>query len=198
MKRTLTVAFLLSAVAVGAAQTLQLGMSYEAVVQHFGTPLWYLLGDSTWPTKPTAEEEAVMGTRQDVYSRRTASNEYEVHIVYEDDSSESRLHPTKRVNAVKFVADKPQPLLTMADDVAEIKAICKDGCRIWSDSKTFAIVPSDDRHYTGPAAFGSLRNATGERLRISPDWVVSELGILTMREPVGEGKVKPLPGIYRP
>ena len=54
MKRTAIFIFLLSAVAIGTAQTLQLGMSDEAVIQQFGAPLRYLLGGSTWPTKPTA------------------------------------------------------------------------------------------------------------------------------------------------
>jgi hypothetical protein len=198
VKRTAIFIFLLSAVAIGTAQTLQLGMSDEAVIQQFGAPLRYLLGGSTWPTKPTADEEAVLGSRCDVYSRRTASNEYEIHIVYEDDSSESRLHPTKRVSEVIFAADKPEPLTTMIDDVAEIRALCKDGCRIWYHSDIF-IVPSDDRRYTGPIAFGSLRDARGERSRISSDWVVSHVGILTIREPMSaSSKLKLLPGVYKP
>src|SRR6185295_9513222 len=66
----------------------------------------------------------------DVYSRKTANNEYELRIEYSADV-ESRLRPTIRANRAWFIADKAVAAQGILADMAEAVDLCKDsGCRL--------------------------------------------------------------------
>jgi hypothetical protein len=66
----------------------------------------------------------------DVWNRRLKANEFDVKVVYEEDSSASRLHPTARVRLVGFYPDKPQPIRALLKEIPEAHSLCAQGCRI--------------------------------------------------------------------
>jgi hypothetical protein len=63
----------------------------------------------------------------------TSQNEYEVLVHFRFDASESRLHPTPRVQEVQFRADKVRTMREMLSDLPEAVAICSGGCRALAD-----------------------------------------------------------------
>ena len=64
------------------------------------------------------------------YVRRTGSNEYALHLSYDLDDSESRLHPVMRLREVEIMIDRPRSLNALLADIPEAVELCTRGCAL--------------------------------------------------------------------
>lgn len=69
-------------------------------------------------------------TARDEYRRRTSANEYAIRPYYENDDTESRLHPSTVLARVSVRVDQPRPVAEVFADLTEIRQVCAGGCRI--------------------------------------------------------------------
>jgi hypothetical protein len=65
------------------------------------------------------------------YVRKTSTNEYSINPRYENDFTESRLHPATVLANVWMTVDHPRPVLETLKDVPEIAHLCLKRCRIF-------------------------------------------------------------------
>jgi hypothetical protein len=110
------------------------GMTRDEVRKQFGEPKNFYSRKTKrhYESGPEAvAAEQIVGPLLDVYSRKTANNEYELRIEYSADMVESRLRPTIRANRAWFIADKAVAAQGILADMAEAVDLCKDsGCRL--------------------------------------------------------------------
>ncbi|HZU33733.1 MAG TPA: hypothetical protein VFB79_21645 [Candidatus Angelobacter sp.] len=136
--RHLLVAVLLIAT-LGAAQSskqgpkiMRIGMSAEDLHSQFGQP--QSIFAAVTQTYLTPEEfqhlRARTGLYWEVFSRKTEHNEYRILVLFENDATTSRLHPTQRVNEVRFEFDKDMPHDALLKDIAEGRMLCGAGCEM--------------------------------------------------------------------
>jgi hypothetical protein len=64
------------------------------------------------------------------YVRKTSTNEYLINPEYENDYTESRLHPATVLTNVSMTVDHPKPVLEILKDIPEIAHLCMKRCRI--------------------------------------------------------------------
>jgi hypothetical protein len=64
------------------------------------------------------------------YARKTSVNEYSVNPKYENDFTESRLHPATVLASVYMTVDHPKPVLEILKDFPEITHLCLKRCLI--------------------------------------------------------------------
>jgi hypothetical protein len=84
------------------------------------------------------------------YKRKTPANEYAIRAFYENDYTESRLHPATVLTRVDVRIDRPRPVADLFSDLVEIQELCKDGCRIvglgrYQDNSKFALFPKNPK-----------------------------------------------------
>lgn len=75
----------------------------------------------------------------EVFTRKTAGDEYQLRVHYAFDKSRSRLHPTARIDGVWFALDKPKPLLVALADISEAAELCSSGCRLLQTTDPVSI-----------------------------------------------------------
>jgi len=113
---------------------IELGDSEAAVHEKLGQPTSYYAPEPGKHFYGDAEYRAaldVYGNVLDVYTRKTANNEYEIRIQYQLDQRSSRLHPVLRVDRVTFIVDRPAVATDLLNDIAEAREVCSQGCRLW-------------------------------------------------------------------
>lgn len=84
------------------------------------------------------------------YVRTTPANEYAFGPRYEDDTTESRLHPAYVLSSVYVTVDRPKPIDEILPDFPEISHLCSTGCRVIglqpsdrSNAPRFVVVPEE-------------------------------------------------------
>jgi hypothetical protein len=152
-----------------------------------------------------------------IYSRKTASNEYQLRVFYSMDTRQSRLHPTARVVAVDFVFDHPLPLGDALTDLVEAQELCAERCRVVAlsklDERKILVYPvaitAEQRDLAGLAAEGYQR-APDEQFSWSPaifltpvrpttatvDWSSVEQLRIGVSAPSFETRQMSIPGFY--
>ncbi len=68
--------------------------------------------------------------RHKKYARKTATNEYSINPWYENDFTESRLHPATVLTSVSMTVDHPKAVLEILKDFPETAQLCFKRCRI--------------------------------------------------------------------
>jgi hypothetical protein len=136
------VAFACSAVA--QVKTFPIGAVREDVFKQVGTP------EKFWAPEPSkylhglTEYKAALGIWariDDVYTRETPKNLYEIRASYHFDTRESRLRPKERLTSLEILVDKPGTYREMLADFPEAKDICASGCKL------YGITDFGDRYY---------------------------------------------------
>ena len=118
---------------------LRIGMSKQEVVSRLGPPLKYFdSGTQLYLKHPPI---VAQGNVFEIYSRRLSGSSFELRIHYRDDLSQSRLHPTQRLDWLVVEFDRPQPLKQVLRTCPEIVTLCHQGCalRHGSESKDVTI-----------------------------------------------------------
>ena len=107
----------------------RIGMSHQEMVALFGEPQSYLDVDSQLHISQNdyLKREGNCLCRP-LYSRRAPRNEYEITIFEKVDDSTSRLHPTTRVEEVRFTLDRDLKEEELLTDIVEAKKECDDRC----------------------------------------------------------------------
>lgn len=178
MKFFLAAIFIVFASLTASAQDVafRLGMTREDVTRDFGRPARWFANGQYYDHVPSSVGG---GTLWDVYSRRTAQNEYEVLVNFRVDASESRLHPTLRVHEVRFRADKAKTMKEMLLDLPEAITICASGCRAHADKiwgLTMYLVPVADASVA--TLTGTLSDPdTGQRIPPGAKLTVDQISI---------------------
>src|SRR5262245_26581823 len=98
------------------------GMTRDEVRKQFGEPKNFYSRKTKkhYPAGPEAvAAEQIAGPLLDVYSRKTAGNEYELRVDYSADMAESGSRPTMRANRAWFIADKAIAARGILADMAE-------------------------------------------------------------------------------
>ena len=118
------------------AATLQLGTAKEEVRALFGEPRLHYASE---PGQYYTSEEYPVVARiyravSDVYTRKTTTNEYEIQVLYDADPRQSRLHPEERVYRVRFILDRPVPVLALLDDLVEAGLFAASACSLFGAS----------------------------------------------------------------
>ncbi len=155
--------------------TFRLGMSLEEVTRVFGPPTRYLMNGYYYDRYPSV----VTGLLWRAYSRSTSQNEYEILVHFRVDSSESRLHPTLRVQEVRFKADKAKTMKEILLDVPEAIVVCANGCHARAEKRlglAMYLVPVGD----APTAtvVGTLSDPdTGEVITPGAKLIVDEISV---------------------
>lgn len=174
----------LQAAAQAQPKVLGLGTPMEEVIRSFGRPARYRMGSRYYDTAPTiATGERLF----DVYGRRTAENEYEIWIGYEVDASTSRLHPTLRVNQIRFLLDKPRPMKQVMEDLPEVALACLPGCHILVDAVYGDFVwLSTNPDGKGVVVSGTMEDPkTGKLVPLStPDLSISHITVASGYTPL--------------
>lgn len=86
---------------------LRVGMTRQEVASKYGAPLKYF--DSGTQLYLKYSPPIVEGNLFEVHSRQVAGKKFELKIHYKDDLSQSRLHPTRRLDWLIVEFDRPQP-----------------------------------------------------------------------------------------
>lgn len=94
---------------------------------------WYVPESGRFLTSPDEYLAAlkVYRTVEDVYTRKTTTNEYLIRVWWRSDTTTSRLHPTERVYRIEVEIDKPAQAETILKDFAEATEICRGGCDLY-------------------------------------------------------------------
>ena len=161
---------------------LALGMSRDDALRAFGAPVRYSMGGHYYDNLPVM---ATGGALYSVYSRRTVHNEYEIWIEYAGDASASRLHPTLRIDEVRFLLDRATPMKQVMEDLPEVALACLPGCHILIDSRLgWFVWLSTNPDGDGAVVVGSMRDATtGKIVPIhAPDLTISEISVHTSHD----------------
>lgn len=117
--------------------SVMIGLSRRQVVQLYGVPQSYFDAGiqaylKSYPVVP-------IGLVWEVYRRKTPGNEYRILILYYADYSQSRLHPTARVEEARFEADKPRPARQLLSDLKEARALCAQNCQVQSTGSALRV-----------------------------------------------------------
>ena len=108
----------------------EIGMAHEEMIRRFGPPFAYYAVDLRRDVSPDEYPIACnVSLCRPIYHRRTALNEYRIVVFETADDSESRLHPTVRIETVQFLLDQDMPPEIAIKDIAEAHALCPGGCR---------------------------------------------------------------------
>jgi hypothetical protein len=107
----------------------RIGMSHQEMVELFGEPQSYLDVDSQLHISRSdyLKREGNCLCRP-LYSRKTPRNEYEIAIFEKVDDSTSRLHPTTRIEEVRFTLDRDLTGEELLTDIVEAKQECDGKC----------------------------------------------------------------------
>lgn len=107
----------------------RIGMSHQEMAALFGEPQSYLDVDSQLHISRSdyLQREGHCFCRP-LYSRKTPRNEYEITIFEKVDDSTSRLHPTIRVEEVRFTLDRDMKEEELLTDIVEAKQECDGKC----------------------------------------------------------------------
>jgi hypothetical protein len=107
----------------------RIGMSHQEMAALFGEPQSYLDVDSQLhiPRSDYLQREGHCFCRP-LYTRKTQRNEYEITIFEKIDDSTSRLHPTIRVDEVRFTLDRDMKEEELLADIVEAKQECDGKC----------------------------------------------------------------------
>lgn len=107
------------------------------------------------------------------YRRKTSANEYAIRPHYENDYTESRLHPATTLAGVTLRLDQPKSLTEVLADLAETREACARGCRIIGlqpsfnqSSPKFALFPKNP---TDEQRAWALRATSYMLPRLRPD-----------------------------
>jgi hypothetical protein len=120
-------------VALAQVKTFQLNEARDDISRRIGPP------ERWWAPEPSrylnneAELRAAIGIWariDDVWTRKTEKNVYEVHAAYQLDSRESRLHPTQRLTRIELLVDKPRTWKETLPDFPETTELCAVGCKL--------------------------------------------------------------------
>lgn len=156
---------------------LKLGESNEEVVRDFASPARYRMGHYYYSKVPVI---ATGDPLFDVYKRQTAQNEYEIWIRYKIDASSSRLHPTLRVEEIRFLLDKARPMKQVMEDLPEVGFACLPGCHILVDAMFgYSVWLVTQLGGDGTLVSGNIEDpATGNLQRLStPDLTISRITV---------------------
>lgn len=127
--RKITIVLLFSICGLGYGQSaLRIGMSKQEVLSKLGPPLKYFdSGTQLYLKHPPLVSD---GNVFEIYSRRLFGSSFELKVHYADDLSQSRLHPTRRLDWLVVEFDRPQPLRQVLRTCPEIVALCRQGCTL--------------------------------------------------------------------
>src|SRR6185437_14547142 len=106
--------------AADAPKLFKIGMSQQEMEAAFGEPTSYL--DVRTQQHLSRAEFAAIGGHcacRPLYSRKTDRNEYEIVVFEKTDDSQSRLHPTIRVEEIRFRLDRAMSPQEALADIAE-------------------------------------------------------------------------------
>jgi hypothetical protein len=114
------------------SKSFSLGMTREEVIRALGPPRMHFVPRARRYFTAAEYDAAlsVYGLVDDVYTRRTQANEYQVRMHYMLDSLKSRLHPETRLGGVTFVIDRPASMPAVLADIPEALSLCAAGCRV--------------------------------------------------------------------
>lgn len=131
MKRVIGLALFFASVVFSAAQNkprvFTLGMSEAAVHANFGFPASYFADGEHYKYPP----RFIRGSLWEVFPRRAGKQIYEARLDYDIDPNSSRLHPSLRVSAVRFVFDRPLPARLALKIIPEVSQACSTGCSVF-------------------------------------------------------------------
>lgn len=101
------------------------------------------------------------GLYWEVFSRKTARNEYRILIAFTADTSRSKLHPTARIDEVRFEVDKEMEPEALVKDIAEARVLCANACvmhapAIISGGSSFATTPDNKTRFVFDSDYVSM------------------------------------------
>lgn len=131
MKRLLLALFLLVPLCGFAQQKITpitLGISHSRGWALYGKPTSFFLGGVHYRSLPRLGN----GLLWEVYARRTGTHIYEARLLYQTDPDSSRLHPTTKIEEVRFAFDKPLSAREALRAIPEVVKICAAGCDVLS------------------------------------------------------------------
>ena len=193
MARGVPILLLLSSwAALAQVKTFQLGEARDDIFRRIGAPeRWWAPEPSRYLNNITEYGAAigVWARIDDVWTRKTEKNVYEIHAAYHLDSRESRLHPTQRLTSIELLVDKPRTWKETLPDFPEAAELCATGCKLYGFKDMFGdygvrvspVKPSSTQLETGILAATSYQPD-----RSQDEWSVAVKLILErQRSPLG-------------
>jgi len=111
-------------------------------------------------------------TVEDVYARKTATNEYLIRVGWLPDTTTSRLHPTERLRSLYAEIDKPGSMATILKDFAEAAEVCKAGCDLYGVPHDYVLAfPS--KPTTEQLTLGARLATNFKEERTTKEWCVA-------------------------
>ena len=108
------------------------------------------------------------GLSMHTYRRRTSQNEYELTVGCGADDRESQLHPRMRALSLVVVPDKPTTVLSLVEDLAEIRTWCTPPCSLvqedWLPEGLVAYSTAPKAEDLGLATFLANRTPRGRAI----------------------------------
>jgi hypothetical protein len=151
----------------------RVGMARETVLIALGEPKEWISQGRHWTFRP--DMSALVW---EVYNRKTATNEYEISVVYEADSGQSRLHPVIRVEEVRFTLDRHRSVNQTINDLEEIKSLCAAGCKVRgredSASRELFLFPPSSSGEKSPSVIFRLSDSS------SKEWADADVDFVTL------------------
>lgn len=122
------------------APAFALGMTESEVEGVFGKPSGYR-GSYSRRRYPSGGYSAAVAVESRgkigrLYSRTSASNEYEIRVYYGSDVSKSVLHPVAKVSSVEFIVDRPAPFRALLADLPEAALLCRVRCVVQGETSS--------------------------------------------------------------
>jgi hypothetical protein len=113
-------------------QVFKLGEARESVWKRMGAPQKIYVPETGrhYEFSEMQSVRRVYGEVEDVFFRKGPANEFEVRLTYLWDRSQSKLHPTVRVNSIEFYPDKDYSFREMLGQLQEARDLCANGCSV--------------------------------------------------------------------
>jgi len=132
---------------------MRLGMAAADFHAEFGQPQSIFAAETQTYLTP-AEYQSLRsrsGLYWEVFNRKTERNEYRILVLFQNDATVSRLHPTQRVEEVRFEFDKDMSHEALLKDIVEGNVLCGAGCTMGTAKITndpIAITPDHSTRFT--------------------------------------------------
>jgi len=94
-------------------------------------------GDSLEQVISAWGEPSATSDLTQTWERKFGDNNYSVKLLFDDDITESRLHPTRRVSYVTLVPDHQRNWKNFANEVPFVRDICASGCSALGEIDNF-------------------------------------------------------------
>jgi hypothetical protein len=190
--------YLILLIAVGSAAAfaqapvgIGIGMSREDTLAALGAPTGYF--DAGTQLRTERLPVATIGPLYEVFTRKTADNEFELNIRFQEDPTGSRLHPTLRIARAFVRFDKPVPVKTVLLQSPEVAKLCLEGCRL----QVFALKRLEARGLRPTAAVDAVEICVSDQARTESvvlkyfDPSGKEQNMIGMDAPVSEMEIEP-------